>query len=324
MTAVRNEKGMALLLVLVIVALLSSLLMEFAFSTHVDLRLTETYRDSTRAWYLSKGGIQAGRMILRLDGNAYDHPSEIWGAGVPAYPVGENGFVSIEIEDMSGKLNLNDLVTTGGPNAPMRLVFTRLFEDLEQHHPEAFPGRPDDMVAALIDWIDADDEVDRGPGADGSAEGAESAYYLSLDRPYPAKNALFDTLDELLLVRDFTPQTLRLLEPFVTVHPRQGSAVNINTAPAEVLIALHDDVDQSAAERILLAREEQPFTTIEDLRDLLGAESLAYSGLATAGVRVRSDFFRITSRAGVGDGGARTATAVVNATGEQVFYLRVD
>ncbi len=324
MSPVRNEKGMALLLVLVIVALLSALLMEFAFSTHVDMRLTETYRDSTRSWYLSKGGIQAGRMILRLDANAYDHPSEFWGLGVPSYPVGENGVVSIEIEDLSGRLNLNDLVAPGGvnPNVAVRQIFTRLFEDLDQSHPQAFPGRPADMVAALIDWIDADDDVYRGP--DGSVEGAESPYYMSLDPPYPAKNALFDTLDEILLVRDFTPETLRILEPFVAVHPRHGSAVNINTASAEVLMALHDDVDQSVAERIVQARQEQPFTTIEDLRDLLGAESPAYSGLVTAGVRVRSDFFRITSRAGVGAGGARTATAVVNASGEQVYYLRVD
>ncbi|MBE0598742.1 MAG: general secretion pathway protein GspK, partial [Desulfuromonadales bacterium] len=54
MRAARNEKGMVLLLVLVVVALLTSLVTEFAFSTLVDMRLTETFRDSTRAWYLAK------------------------------------------------------------------------------------------------------------------------------------------------------------------------------------------------------------------------------------------------------------------------------
>ncbi len=43
----RGNRGMALLLVLVIVALLTSLLTDLAFSTMVDMRLTETFRDST-------------------------------------------------------------------------------------------------------------------------------------------------------------------------------------------------------------------------------------------------------------------------------------
>ena len=39
-----NQRGMALLLVLVVVALLSALLTELAFSTLVDLRLAETFQ----------------------------------------------------------------------------------------------------------------------------------------------------------------------------------------------------------------------------------------------------------------------------------------
>ena len=71
----RGEKGMALLLVLVVVALLTSLLTELAFSTLIDLRLTETFRDSTRAYYLARGGVAAGRMILQEDRNQYDAPN---------------------------------------------------------------------------------------------------------------------------------------------------------------------------------------------------------------------------------------------------------
>ena len=47
--SVRNQRGAVLLLVLVVVALLSALLTDWAFSTLVDLRLTETFRDSNRA-----------------------------------------------------------------------------------------------------------------------------------------------------------------------------------------------------------------------------------------------------------------------------------
>lgn len=56
MKVLNNERGMALLLVLAITALLAALLSQLSFSTLVDLRLTETYRDTTRAYYLAKGG----------------------------------------------------------------------------------------------------------------------------------------------------------------------------------------------------------------------------------------------------------------------------
>ena len=84
-----NERGMVLLLVLVVVALLSALLSEFAFSTLIDMRLTETFRDTTRAEYLARGGITAGRMILQIDKNDYDarnDPYELWAVGVQDYP----------------------------------------------------------------------------------------------------------------------------------------------------------------------------------------------------------------------------------------------
>src|SRR5512139_590481 len=81
MTTRRHERGMALLLVLLVVALLTTLLVEFAFSTLVDLRLTETFRDSTQAYYLAKGGVAAGSMLLKEDRNRYDSLDEMWSQG---------------------------------------------------------------------------------------------------------------------------------------------------------------------------------------------------------------------------------------------------
>ena len=65
----RKDRGMALLLVLLVVVMLTTLLTEFAFSTLVDLRLTETFRDNIRAYYLAKGGINAGRRRAAYGGH---------------------------------------------------------------------------------------------------------------------------------------------------------------------------------------------------------------------------------------------------------------
>ena len=62
------------------------------------------------------------------------------------------------------------------------------------------PNMTAELAAAIIDWRDSDSEVTPG--------GAESEYYLLLDPPYNCKNGPFETIDELLLVRDVTPELL--------------------------------------------------------------------------------------------------------------------
>ncbi len=57
-----------------------------------------------------------------------------------------------------------------------------------------------EQVDCLMDW--------REPKTQARPDGAKDAYYLSLPTPYNAKLGPLDTLDELLLVKDWTGQTL--------------------------------------------------------------------------------------------------------------------
>ncbi|NOR50199.1 MAG: type II secretion system minor pseudopilin GspK, partial [Desulfuromonadales bacterium] len=230
MKASRHNRGMALLVVLVIIALLTSLLTEMAFSTLVDLRLTETFRDTTRAYYLAKGGINAGRMIIQDDRNAYDGFDELWSQGVINYPVGD-GSVTVRIEDQNGKLGINALVNGNTPVALMVDRFYRLFAALELDD----LGDPAELTAALIDWLDSGDTsypMILTDGAEIPVAGAEAAYYQGLAQPYAIKNGRLETLEELTLIKGFTPDILRRILPHVGLH--EYTAVNINTASAAV------------------------------------------------------------------------------------------
>jgi DNA uptake protein ComE-like DNA-binding protein len=57
-----------------------------------------------------------------------------------------------------------------------------------------------ELINALLDWRDADEDPRDG--------GAENEYYNTLEPPYNCKNGRFDTLEELLLVKGFTPAVL--------------------------------------------------------------------------------------------------------------------
>lgn len=309
---------MVLLLVLVVVALLSALLTEWAFSTHVDMRLTETFRDSTKAWYLGKGGLQAGRMILQNDTNPWDHPSELWGQGIPDYPIGENGSVSIYIEDMEGRLDLNSLVSANGnPNTVMIRRLFHLFEILGL-------DSPGDLTAAVVDWIDpSDDMYDQIILEDNTilpVTGAEDSYYQGLDSPYPAANAPLSAIEELPMVRGFSPEVMAVVKDHLSVN---GSArLNLNTASAELLQAWDQDVSSRAIEEIITARETAPFETPQEVKDLLSLNDWTALN-RNSDVAVSSNTFRITAFGRVGDG-TRKVSAVVSGNGKDLHYMKVD
>ena len=59
-----NERGMALIIVLLVTALLIALIFEFAYGTRVSLRAAVNYRNSERAYYLARSGVNvAGRYL---------------------------------------------------------------------------------------------------------------------------------------------------------------------------------------------------------------------------------------------------------------------
>jgi len=310
-----QEKGMVLLLVLIVVALLTALLSEFAFSSLIDLRLAETYRDSTRAYYLARGGVRAGQMILLEDKNDSDARSEMWGRGVTNFPAGE-GNVSINIEDLDGLLSINALVVGNNPQPDQKVRFMRLFENLGLEAPE-------NLVAALIDWLDSGDQVYTQDGA----VGAESSYYMGLNPPYRARNGAMASMQELSLVRGFTPEVIARVKPYVTLYG--DLHINCNTAPPEVLATLYFDQDQPVsleeAKDIASVRDETPFAAEADFKKAFPELSALFPTNAnlTGSLKYRSDFYRIRSQAWINDG-TRTVTAVIRKSSNRIFYMRVD
>ena len=314
----RRQRGMALLLVLVVVALLTSLLTDLAYSTLVDMRLTETFRDSTRAYYLAKGGLNAGRMIIKADDNGYDTFDEPWNQGVINYPVGE-GSVSIQIEDQDGKLAVNALVNGNNPVTVMVDRFYRLLVSLELED----QASPAELTAALIDWLDTGDSPYtqiRTDNLDIPVGGAEEIHYQSLNPPYPAKNGALETLEELSLIKGFTPEVVKMVSPHLSVN---GSLeININTDIMEFLMALDSQVDDETAQTIIDYRREQPIKQIAQLEDVLSPET--YAVLKTLAnlnqLGTTSRYYRIEATALVNDGSRRLSAEVDKQHNTLLFF----
>lgn len=245
-----------LILVLSMVALFTAMIVTFSADESLDIELAYNFRDSIQAQYIARGGVEAAIAILTEDDPAYDSTDEQWGqfaeyaAGASTYFEGAQLVGSIT--DESGKIDLNALAKNDD-NREFRIdQFKRLFTVLRIDIPEE---ELNDLVYAVIDWIDTDSETDFG---------AEDDYYQSLEPPYHCKNAPLDSVDELLLVKGMKREYLTGTENYegirnyVTVGT--GGRININTAPDAVLMSLSDEVGENVTSSIVDCR---PFQTAD-------------------------------------------------------------
>jgi type II secretory pathway component PulK len=102
----RNEHGVALIIVLLVTALLIALVFEFAYGTRVSLRAAVNFRDSQKAYFLARSGLGIFINYAELRDNL---PQGEWGV-VPIVSAGD-AELRIRWEDESGKINISGLQT---------------------------------------------------------------------------------------------------------------------------------------------------------------------------------------------------------------------
>jgi general secretion pathway protein K len=270
----KRQQGVAIIMVLLIVAIATSLAAYMAMQQNLWQRQVESQFERAQARQLGAAGIDWARAVLAEDarGNAVDHEKEIWTLRLPAIPV-EGGEVIGAIEDRQGLFNLNNVASNVAQ-------FQRLLAVL---------GLPPDLAPALADWIDADSEPQAG--------GAEDGYYLALAQPYRTSNRALVELGELVRIKGFDSRTLESLRAFVSVLPAARTPVNVNFAPAEVLVAVIEGMTLSDARLLVQQRQGQPYKDIADFK-----LRLPHGGIKVvdSDISVKSDFFWVTGRASVG------------------------
>ena len=120
-------------------------------------------------------------------------------------------------------------------------------------------GLPETQVRIMVDSI----QDWRMQGSYPRLYGAKSAYYLSLDPPYVAKNGKFETVEELAWVRGFEASPLiPHLSRWLTVHATE-SGINVNTASLEVLLAM--GFSREAALNIIDTRQAMPWRNLQEM-----------------------------------------------------------
>lgn len=280
-----GQQGVALIMVLLAMALVVMLATGMSRQQSVQVFKAGHYLAQQQGHSIALGAEEFARRILvrdfeqdREDGVMVDSPDEFWAQYAAILPLDDNGVAEVQIDDLAGRINLNDLVTPNGQVDPLtrdRLV--RLFRAL---------GITAVSVDALIDWIDADDQTI-------SAYGAEDGQYLIAEPAYRAANQPFVSITELRLIDGMTEEIYVALRPHVSTLPVSGIGINVNTATGAVLMSLHDDMTEAQAESVLAKREEERF---ENLQDFLALPEFSGMGLKTNGLTLQTRFFEVVSR----------------------------
>ena len=222
--ALRNERGVALIVVLWIFIFLFVIALDFSAAVRDEGMAAHRYAEEAEGYYLAVAGFQEALYeLLKLSaqtGQVTAPPgSDLFEGNWRQGNLGA-GLYEARFVDEAGKINLNRATED-----LLRRIFINL--GLDQ-------ARRNILVDSILDWRDEDD-LHR-------LNGAESDYYLSFSPPYTAKNGPFDTVEELLWVRGVTPEifyggegTIALKDIFTVDSP---SGVNLRTTTAEVCVAL--------------------------------------------------------------------------------------
>jgi len=185
-----GPSGTVLIVTIWVVLVLAGLALVFARSMRVAAIVAANHVASLEAECVAIGASE--HIMAKLASSSEDESSDLMDSEpYEAMQVGEGYFWVLRsnleeddkfdygLTDEAGKINLN--------SASLEMLLR-------------LPGMTAELAASIIDWRDEDSEI--------SAGGAESEYYLLQAEPYNCKNAPFETVDEILLVKGASEELL--------------------------------------------------------------------------------------------------------------------
>jgi len=241
--------GIALVLVLWMLALMSVIAGSLVFSSRTEVLMAVNLASLAQAETLADAGVY--KAIYELTRPQTD-PQRWQGYGLTHDWKFQGAELRVKILDESAKVNINAAPT---------VLLKGLLRALGLADPEA-----DALADAVADWRDPDDLR--------SLHGAEKADYAAAGRDYGPANTPFETIDELRQVLGMSDDLFRKLELLVTVHSRQPG-INTAVAPREVLLAIpgstQEQVDVFLEQRRIMLEQGLPAPAFPGVQGLSAA-----------------------------------------------------
>jgi general secretion pathway protein K len=292
-----GQRGVALIIALILVALATILATKITFDGYMERRRATGMLATEQAFHFAMGAealaADALNQELGQNGNTEVTLAQPWAQPVAPMqitpeenPEGEPiGALTGGLEDMQGRFNLNNLanlIQPGNRPDPVPLEqFQRLLASV---------GLEPKWAQLARDWITPGD-VPGGP------DGAKDAVYTAQDPPYRTGEWPMTSPTELMALPGFGIDKYRMLAPYVTALPTAKAKINLCTAPDRVLESLAPNLNGEFVNNpeMITARKAGCFPEVALVQNYVGKQT-DISGLVTT----TSTYFRLTTRVTLG------------------------
>jgi general secretion pathway protein K len=364
-----GKRGIALIIAIRIISVMMMLTTDMIVNSQVNLQLAVSQRDNLKAEFMAKSAFNVGLMLLSADfaydlyqvqsagGKLSDGMGDFWSA-INGMPIGGetlemlnsfqeefelskvldssvmdqlklfDGSFVLDVSDEQQKINVNDCMY--GRCSETLLMLEALFScPAEKAFLEKKKVNGRELAYRIKDWVDSEMPA-RAESESGYND--EDEPYVRRDPQVHAKNAPFDSIDELRMIEGWDEEMQAVFSPYLTVFPLQekqtdpAHKINLNSASRALLGCLFPESKGDCAEKSTLALKARG----DDKQSLVGAgqkvedvlrDSLCYTGGTGAagggdGANKASWFtemsttFRIEAGGSVGDR-TKKLTAVV-------------
>jgi len=285
-----SQRGVALLAALILTLAVALVLSNIFYHHQIDVAQAgaSVHRDQALLLALSGESWAAQMLSDAQDDRSVDEFGEDWAQAMPLLPV-EGGILTGCIADMQARINLNNFASYDAPTLRLEMnsenmgtakVWIRLLDILE------FPADPA-RVARIIDWLDAD-------SATVNSWGAEQPDYDNRRPPRVVANTRVSDVTELAAISGYEVWEVQRLAAWSSALP-SDTAININTASDEVLLALSGTLNEPFVDVVL---DNRPFNTVADFHAVITREFLLAPADVSARwppsiVDVKTDYFEL-------------------------------
>lgn len=287
MMTASKQKGVALVLVLLIFAFVTILATEMGTRLQLQVQRAINIKDNNQAYWYAIGAEEFARKsigVLMDETSDKIHLDQQWSQEF-VYPV-EGGGISATLTDMRACFNLNALAQ-GSEDELQRQSVTPTMEAfhrmLSETGLEIDSFVIDTVRDSLADWMDSDDRM--------RSYGAEDSEYESREYPYLAANGLMAAQSEIRMINGVDPAWLEAILPLICVLPDDDSLqINVNTLTEEqgALLAGLTGLSQGDATSLIASR---PSNGWDDAADFLAEPDIAALSLASP----QADWFTVTT-----------------------------
>jgi general secretion pathway protein K len=299
----KKQRGVALIIALILVALATILATKLSFDGFLELRRTTGVLAAEQALQFGLGAEALAADVLVQDlqtGGGFTTLAGPWAQVTQPLPItpdnnpeGEPiGTMQGSLEDMQGRFNLNSLARLGADGVTEDPLPLQQFQRLL-----ASVGVEPKWAGLARDWIDQDDVV-------GNPDGAEDSVYTSQTPPYHTGNFPMMSPTELMNLPGFGADRYRKIAPYVTALPNANLAINLCTAPALVLESLVEGLNGEWSNNPAVLANGRKSGCFPDLNTFKNVASSfgGQTALLKMGslIDTKSSYFQLTTRVMLG------------------------